>query len=458
MGKLYELIPSQNTMYLMQKYSFHKQIVQIPTSFTVDTDVDFNMLTKALNIEIQRNDSMRLRFKKDGKKIKQYFLDEYKIDRVKVLSFDNEAEQDAFFTKDAQTPVNFLKDECYRIYFFNSFNGYKGIYLNASHMAIDAMGILVFYLDLLSVYKALKSGAELPEPLYKYEDYLIKEHERCQDAAKMEKGRLFYEEYFRSCGEPVYAAVHGPEFLEKERKKKKNPDLKVPSAYSPLYDKSEVMKLNFSKELSDKILEFCKARSVAPESLVLLGMRTHLSWLNGREPFGFQLLMCSKRIKFKDMRTGGCMAQPIQVLTRIEEDMTFSQALDEYLRTRTSLYRHLTYPYTDARDQLREIYNYSLIQGPASLMFSWLPVPVTEFRDFKFDFKTYNLGRYFSPLYAICYPDPQEETIAVHYMYRMKLVTPGNLINLHNNTIKIIEKGIENPDITIGELLDSLDG
>ncbi len=456
MSKFYDLIPSQDTMYLMQKFTFHKQIVQIPTSFMVDMDVDFNVLTKALNIEIERNDSMRLRFKKEGKKIQQYFLDSYRIDSVKVLSFKTESEQNEFFTKDAQKPVRFMKDECYRIYFFNSYNGYKGIYLNASHMAMDAMGILVFYLDLLAIYKALKKGEEMPAPLLKYEDYIVKEHEKLKNEERFEKDKKFYDEYFRGAGEPVYAAVHGPEFLEKERKKKKNPDLKVPSAYSPLYDKAEVIKKNFSPELSDKILNFCKERSVAPESLMLLAMRTHISWLNGREPFGFQLLMCSKRITYKDMKTGGCMAQPLQIRTRIEENLTFSEALEEFLTVRTSLYRHLTYPYTVARDQLREIYNYSVIQGPASMMFSWLPVPVTEFTDFKFDFKTYNLGRYFSPLYAICYPDPQKNSIALHYMYRVKLVSPENLEALHNNTAKIIEMGIANPDITIGELLDSL--
>lgn len=455
MSRFYDLIPSQETMYLMQKYTFHKQIVQIPSAFAVDLDVDFNTLLKALNIEIQRNDSLRLRFKKNGKKIQQYFLDSYKIDSVKILSFKTEDEQNKFFEKDAQTPVKFMKDECYRFYFFNSYNGYKGVYLNASHMVMDAMGILVCYLDLLSVYKALKEGTELPEPLLKYEDYIVKEHEKCANEARREKDIKFYDEYFRSCGEPTYSGVHGPAFLEKERKKKKNPDLKVPSAYSPLLDKAEVMKLNISKELSGKILEFCKERSVAPESLMLLAMRTHLSWLNGRDPFGMQLLMCSKRITYKDMKTGGCMAQPLQVLTRIEENMTFREGLDVFLRTRTSLYRHLTYPYISARDQFREINNYSMIQGPASLMFSWLPIPVTEL-GFKFDFKTYNLGRYFSPLYAICYPDPNDLTIAMHYMYRVKLITPENLYALHNNMVKILEKGIENPDITIGELLDSL--
>ena len=29
--KLYDIIPSQETMYLMVKYSFHKQLTQIPT-------------------------------------------------------------------------------------------------------------------------------------------------------------------------------------------------------------------------------------------------------------------------------------------------------------------------------------------------------------------------------------------------------------------------------------------
>ena len=456
MSQLYNLIPSQDTMYLMQKYTFHKQIVQIPSAIMIDQDVDFNTLTKALNIEIQRNDSMRLRFKKEGKGIKQYFLDEYSIDSVKVLSFDSEEEQDRFFTKDAQTPIRFLKDECYRIYFFNAYNGYKGVYLNVSHLVMDAMGMLVFYFDLLAVYKALKTGTELPEPLLRYEDYIIKEHEKCANTVRFEKDKKFFDEYFRSFGEPVYNGIHGPAFLEKERKKKKNPDLKVPSAYSPLYDKAAVMDMGIDKSLSEKILHFCKDRGVAPESLMLLAMRTHLSAINSREPYSFLLLMCSKRITYKDMKTGGCMAQPIQVQTYIEEDKTFSEALDDFLRVRASLYRHLTYPYTAARDQLREIYNYSLIQGPASLMFSWLPIPVTELKDFRFDFKTYNLGRYFSPLYAICYPDPQKESIAMHYMYREKLITPEQLTALHNNMVKVIEMGIENPDIKIGELLDSL--
>ena len=64
MRRYYDLIPSQLNMYMLVKFSFHKEIVQIPASFSVDKDIDFDLLTKALNVEIKRNDSLRLRFRK----------------------------------------------------------------------------------------------------------------------------------------------------------------------------------------------------------------------------------------------------------------------------------------------------------------------------------------------------------------------------------------------------------
>lgn len=459
MGNTYELIPSQQTMYLMVKYSLHKQITQIPTSISVDFDIDFNLLTKALNVEFERNDALRLRFFKEDKVVKQKFIDEYKVDSVPVMTFKTKEEQDAFFGKDAQKPVKFLKGECCRIIFFNAYNGQKGIYLNVCHLNLDAIGILVFYVDLMRVYKALAAGEEMPPALNKYEDYLIKELANLANEKKQQKAEKFYNEYFRRGGEPIYAGVHGPAFLEAERKKKKNPDLRVPSAYNPLHDKADYITKKIPSEDAKKILEFCKANGTAPESLLLMGYRTYASKINYRTPDVFMQLMCSKRITYKDMQTGGCMAQPLQVRTIIEENKTFSQALDEFLSVRTQLYRHLSYPYIAARDLSRDIFGYGLIQGPACMMFSWLPIPVDTFREMnlKFDYKFYNLGRYFTPLYAICHPDPEDLALTCNYMYRTKLVSAEDIEALHTNAVKVILKGIENPDITVGELLDMVD-
>ncbi len=457
MPNYYDLIPSQLNMYLMVKFSPHKQIVQIPTSFSVNKDIDFELLTKALNIEYARNDSLRLRFKQVKGQLKQYFLDSYRVESVPILHFTSKEEQDAFFQKDAQKPVRFLKDEILRIYFFVAADGKKGVYLCCSHLAIDAMGMMVFFYDLLNIYKALLKGEDMPAPLYSYEEYIVKELEKSSDEKRLAKGRAFYAEYFAKGGEPFYAGVHGPALLEKERKKTGNPDLHVTkAAYAPQNSKAKVIAFPIDKEKATKIFDFCRQNNVAPESLFTFAMRTYCSAINYRTEDVFYNLMCSKRVSYKDMQTGGCMAQTLQVRTIIPETATFKEGLDEIFRVRTALYRHLSFPFIFARGMLMKMYHHATTEGVAAFMFSWLPIPVDQMGDMQVDFETYNLGHYFNPLYAICYPDPETGGIMMHYMYRVKIVTPEDVKNLHDNMVDIILKGIDAPDTTIGKLMDGV--
>ena len=452
---LYDLIPSQQSMYLMFKYTFSKQIVQIPTSFSIDKDIDFDILTKALNIEFERNDSLRLKFVKADKTIKQYFMPKLTMNKVPCKYFRNAEEQEKFFSEDAKKPVRFDKGVNFRIYFYKNANGNNGIYFNVSHMAMDAMGSIIFYADLIKVYRALKDGTEMPQPMASYEEYIQQEFERLKNTKKTEKHEKFYREYFAKGGEPIYAGVHGPAFLEKQRIKKKNPDLRVPAAYNPLLDKCDLITGHVGTEDAAKIFAFCKERKIAPESLFMLGLRTHCSAINYRTDDVFMMATCSKRATVKEKNMSGCLAQPIQVRTIIPESATFEEGLNEYTTVRTNLYRHSEYPYITARDMSRDMYNYSLIQGPACMMFSWIPVPLdTSVMGFNFDFKTYDLGRYFTPLYAICSPDPKDKGINLNYMYRIKLSKKEDIEALHENAMKVIMAGIENPQITIKELLD----
>ena len=453
--RLYDIIPSQQTMYLMVKYSFHKQLVQIPTSFTIGYDIDFDLLQKAFDIEIQRNDSLRNRFVLADKKIKQYFLPSASY-TVPVKTFSSFEEQDAFLSEDAQKPVFFLKDETFRIYFYKTEGLGCGIYTNVSHMIMDALGIVGFYFDLMRVYRALKNGTEMPAPLDKYEDYIKEEFKRLSDKKKMAKYEQFYKEYFLKGGEPFYAGVHGPAFLEEFRKKKKNPNLRVPAAYNPIYDKCETIVKHIGPEDAKKIFDFCREKQIAPESVFQMGLRTHCSSINYRVNDVFMMTICSKRATNSEKNVCGCLAQPLQLRTIIPEEYTFAEALREFIRTRTSLYRRAAYPYITARDLSRDIYNYNLIQGPACMMYSWIPIPPMTELPFKVQFKTYNLGRYFTPLYTITSPDPSDGGINMNYMYRTKLTTAEQIEALHENTVKVILQGIENPDITVGELLDSI--
>lgn len=451
---LYDLIPSQETMHLMVKYSFKKQIVQIPCSFTAETEINFDLMQKAFEIEIERNDSLRNRFTVVDKQLKQYFIEPYKMTVPKKF-FRSSEEQKAFFDKDAQTPVKFKDCVPFRIYFFRTLGVGGGIYINMSHLAMDALGIVGCIFDMLRVYFALKKGEPIPAPLDSYEEYIQKEFLKLQDEKKQAKHAKFYEEYWDKEKEPFYAGVHGPEFLEKARKKQKNPNLRVPAAYNPLYSSCKQITLPIEAETTAKIFDFCRANSIAPESLFMFALRTHCSSINYRTDDVFMMVTCSKRATTKEKNMSGCLVQPIQVRTIIGEDKTFSEALKEYTRVRTSLYRHLDYPYIKARDMSRDVYGYNLIQGPACMMFTWLPIPIDVDMGFKFNFQIHDLGAYFTPLYTICSPDPATKGIKMTYLYRHKLSTQAQIEKLHENALKTIIAGIENTDITVGELLDN---
>ena len=451
---LYDLIPSQETMHLMVKYSFKKQIVQIPCSFTAETEINFDLMQKAFEIEIERNDSLRNRFTVVDKQLKQYFIEPYKMTVPKKF-FRSSEEQKAFFDKDAQTPVKFKDCVPFRIYFFRTLGVGGGIYINMSHLAMDALGIVGCIFDMLRIYFALKNDEPIPAPLDSYEDYIQQEFLKLQDEKKQAKHAKFYEEYWDKEKEPFYAGVHGPEFLEKARKKQKNPNLRVPAAYNPLFSSCKQITIPIDADTTAKIFDYCRANSIAPESLFMFALRTHCSSINYRTDDVFMMVTCSKRATVKEKNMSGCLVQPIQVRTIIGEDKTFAEGLKEYTRVRTNLYRHLDYPYIKARDMSREVYGYNLIQGPACMMFTWLPIPIDIDMGFKFSFQIHDLGAYFTPLYTICSPDPATRGINMNYLYRYKLSSQAQIEKLHENALKVIVAGIENPDITVGELLDS---
>ena len=191
--EVFELIPSQKMINFMLKYSFfHKQVIQIPMSIVTHTPIDFDVLKKALNIEIERNDCMRLRFYKEHGEFYQYFLDKYVVDDVPVVTFSTEEEQQAYLTADARRPIRHLKGEDFRIIFFRSFDGGYGIYINITHLCMDAAAVFVFFSDLLGVYDHLKNGKPMPRPLGEYKKTIRKELAIVADEKKMKEEGFLY--------------------------------------------------------------------------------------------------------------------------------------------------------------------------------------------------------------------------------------------------------------------------
>ena len=454
--KLYELIPSQQVMYTLVRYSIHKQVTQIPSSITIKEKLDLDLLTKALNIEFERNDAVRLRFKRSkiGLGIKQYFMNSYHVDSVPTYKFNTKEEQEAVLNKDAQTPVHIFKDESFRVIFFYTPEDYTGIYLNVSHVVSDAMGTAVFFHDLLCVYKALRDGTEMPAPLASYEEHVQKEFAYLNNEKLHGRDRDFYIHYWRDNGEPFYAGINGHALLDKAREK--NPNIRVPEAYDPIHDQADVIHKYVSKEDTDKMYEFCKKHLVSPETLYMYAYRAHASKVNRRAEDVLNLVMCSRRASVKEKTVGGCLAQPLQLRTVTAETDTFKEAVHKLSANRNELIRHMNFPYLEALGLQQKEFGFKISQGPSCFMFSWLPVGLAADKaPFEFEFTAYCMGRYVMPLYIFAVPTMDGGT-DFYYMHRTNAINSTHINLLHENAMKAIDLGAENPDMTVGELLDAL--
>ena len=454
---VYPLIPPQEMIQFMLKYSFfHKQVTQIPDSIIVSQKIDFDVMTEAFNIEIERNDCLRLVFFKQNGKIMQYFRDPYGIGSVPVYNFKSDEEREKVLTADAQKPIKMLKGEIFRLKYFTTYDGRYGVYINIHHLVMDNAAVFAFFNDLFAVYDHLKNGKPMPKPLGSYEDRIKRELAYVEDKSNLEKEKAAYTEYITRNGEPLYLGVEGPKLLEAERKKKKDPSINAPSLFDPIHDKAELTKTTFSPELSEKFFAFCENNNVSPECLVQLALRMHLSKINNGHLDTYFICLCTRRRTLVEKRSGGTVTAPLPWRVHLEEDDTFMSALDKMADAQVWAFRHMDYPYLEYRDLQRELFNYSAAAGSSTMMFSWMPINEKSINGWEYEYVGYGLGRYIMVLYTFAMKDAHTGCLKISCLHRTKFVSVEDIKALQNGTKRALEIGLENPDISVKELLEKM--
>ena len=454
---VYPLIPPQEMIQFMLKYSFfHKQVTQIPDSIIVSQKIDFDVMTEAFNIEIERNDCLRLVFFKQNGKIMQYFHDPYRIGSVPVYNFKSDEEREKVLTADAQKPIKMLKGEIFRLKYFTTYDGRYGVYINIHHLVMDNAAVFAFFNDLFAVYDHLKNGKPMPKPLGSYEDRIKRELAYVEDKSNLEKEKEAYTEYITRNGEPVYLGVEGPKLLEAERKKKKEPSINAPSLFDPIHDKAELTKTTFSPELSEKFFSFFANNNVSPECLVQLALRMHLSKINNGHLDTYFICLCTRRRTLTEKRSGGTVTAPLPWRVHLEEDDTFMSALDKMADAQVWAFRHMDYPYLEYRDLQRELFNYSAAAGSSTMMFSWMPINEKSINGWEYEYVGYGLGRYIMVLYTFAMKDAHSGCLKISCLHRTKFVSVEDIKALHNGTKKVLEIALNEPDISIKDLLEKM--
>ncbi|HMM31279.1 MAG TPA: condensation domain-containing protein [Clostridia bacterium] len=451
----YDICGSQALPLLQLRFSLHKECTQIIFYMIVNQKLDFELLKQAVNIEIERNDCLRIRFEKQDKKLKQYFLPEFRLENIPVLDFAGKTkqEQDAVLKKDAHTPLKVLKGEMYRILLYRTFDGRTGVYLNISHVIADLYAAVVFFSDLLEVITALQNGTPMPKPLSSFEECLKKDLLAFNDKEAEERHHQFFQELFGKDGPSFYAGADGMRLLNKARRKKRDPSLRYQLLNTMINDKSENYGMHLSAERTEPILSFCEKNAIPLQTMIYVGMRTYLSKINEETDDVTFSIAFNRRITIADKRSGGCRVNALPLRTVITKDKTFMEAIAHTQQVQFQILRHTDYLFELAKDRLKDWEKRPLFSGTYSMLLSCLPFSFALPEGWQCELGNYSNGRFPMPLYTVVVPNLVEGGLDFHCEYMVKVLHTYELEALFEQSVRVMEAGVANPDITIGELM-----
>ena len=453
---VYKLIHSQEMVQYMWRYTLHMQATQIPASVVFDELLDFSLLARAVNVEIARNDCLRLRIFRDGLKIKQFFLSDFRLDKILLKEFASKEEQEAFLDTDASKALKVFDGETFRIIFFKTADGKNGVFLNVSHMVMDFVAVFIFFRDLMAVYDSLKNASPLPKPLGSYEDTVRKEQNDPALEERLAREAALLEDWVARSGTPAFSMLNGTKTLDRQRKLMHNKNLRLPFVYMPLNDKTHLLKLHLIAEESRRIDAFLSENHFSPEWLLQLGLRTYLAKINRQENDVLFWVLCPRRKTVKEKRMGGTLASPMPWRETLPDSLTFRQALKQMGETQAFLFRHSDVPYTSIRQSELKRFRLSLLQSANSVMFSYLPLDENTFGGRKYEFSGYNFGHYVMPLYVITIRDPATGCYVFSYIHRLWLTTDAEVRRFHDGVKRTLLAGIAAPDKTLGEISEEI--
>ncbi len=442
---LYELNLSQEVVKLQCTYTLFKKVVNIITSVEIDGDVDFDLMQKALNKAVERNDCTRIRLVKKGKKLMQYFEPSVVYEDIPRLEFKTKQEQEKFINSQTKRAIKYLKGEVLKPTFIKTYDGKSMIFFKVCHYIFDIYGLNFFINDLFGVYDALLNGTELPKEPKKFEELLKKDLETKYDEDSKKSHYDYFNKLFSSNPEPYYAGFDGitNKYVIKARNKKQRPvkmffiknDTKI---YGHKIEKAQV----------DKIVEFAKENNTTIASLLLYLYSVTQSRMNDDAQFLLPLELCNVRDTLLARKCAGTKVQSLNVLTKVDKDLSFKENLDFFVKEQSENYRHIGMSDMENQVLLHKVYKTSMMTTYYSLAYSFIPIESRE--GVKVNF--YSNGKCALPCYTALLYDYKNSEILVGYDCQIKLMSEQDVKNFHQNLIKCIDQALGNPQMLVKDI------
>ena len=453
--ELLDITSSQKVNLYAQIFSIKKCVTNVATSVVLDRYFDYEMLKKAIVMAVNRCEAMRLRFVRKKGKIKQYFI-EHDEPEIGIWDFYGmtEEKRDRIIFKDASKKYKLFGKRQFRIYIYRDIDGFEGIYMNVNHMIQDSSGIMIFFKDILDIYDALATGNDMPKPMSSYKSIIIKELQY-ENSKQQEKDYEFWKEYWEK-GEPIFTGIDGKKRLLLEQKKKKNNNYRAASILSLLHPDTARWMQYANEDKTAKWMQFCIDNNISFQCLVLLAVRCHLSAVNDREEDVTVNLTAARRATLTEKKCGGSRVHFFPFRTIFSEEKAAIDVLKDIKDEQAVCFRHCELNPLEIRNIRVPMYNITSSVVYEDISVTYQPLHI-ELNGTKARTRWHHNGASSNPMY-LTIMNNEEKGLDFYYEYLKYRFDEQTVRRLALNIENTMDMVVDNKELTIGEILDILQG
>ena len=457
--KLYPLTTAQKMHFFTLKYCPKKQILNIGTSLTIETDIDFNALREAIYKAYDRCEAMRIRLveKEDGE-LYQYIA-EKETRYIEHVDFSNWLYDDAEaeMRKWTEQPFERYNSPLNKVVMITMPDGYSGLYLCVDHMTMDSYSIIMFYRDIIEIYCSLKFEYPYPKERRSYIK-AVENDLNCIPGTKLyDKDFEYWSNYIKE-SEPIYTDILGPGRLEAQRREFDKPHLRAANIQSGSVDAC-ISKFHLEPDPTYRLMKFCEDNNLPMVCLLMMGIRTYLSKVNNKESDVSIKTTVARRATLLDKLSGGTRIYFYPCRTIVNMDDTFIDGIKIIQARQNTIFKHSNLDPISIINMYNQ--NYDTNGGGYECMsLTYQPLSLKAknelTKEINYKSRWYSNGVAACPIYLTVMHNPLDNGMDFYFEYQKKGFTWEQLQHFYYYLCRILFKGIENPYNTVESIIDEV--
>ncbi|MCL2821457.1 MAG: amino acid adenylation domain-containing protein [Oscillospiraceae bacterium] len=327
----YPLTTPQQNIWNLHKYYPDSSIANISGMMRFSAEYSYDAMNKAVNLLIENNDALRLRFFEENGEPRQAVMP---YQPIQIAEYDMRGkslnEVDAFFTNLGQEPISIEDTFLCRFAAVNLDDGLCGFLPCIHHIICDAWSISLIGKEILRYYMQELSDGATPNPMPSFIEAIATEQKYFQ-SERYEKDNTYWDEVFAN----------------------KPPICRIKDQRQTLDSATNRFTCELDIDLCNDINEFCNKENISPAILFEAVMITYLHRINDyATPVTINIPVLN-RGNASEKKTIGMFISTTLLPVPIEETMSMTELCRTVKRTHMEVFRHQKYPISQLLKNLR---------------------------------------------------------------------------------------------------------